>query len=41
MGFFEENPIVFVLAVIAIVEGWLAVKKAVIAALARRRDTAA
>jgi hypothetical protein len=38
MGFFEENPIVFVLAVIAIVEAWLALKKAILAAVARRRD---
>jgi hypothetical protein len=40
MGFFEENPIVFVVAVIAIVETWIRVREPLfrrVTAVIRRR----
>jgi hypothetical protein len=41
MGFFEENPIVFVIAVVAIVEGWIRLREPLfrrVAALRTRRE---
>jgi hypothetical protein len=38
MGFFEQNAAVFVVAVVAVVEGWGLLKRAAAAALARRRE---
>jgi len=37
MGFFEENPIVFLLAVVAVVEGWIRVRVPLFRALTRRK----
>lgn len=36
MGFFEENPAVFLVAVIAIIEVWLRVRERLFSALRRR-----
>jgi hypothetical protein len=35
--FFEDNPILFVVAVVVVVEGWLRVRASVFAALAKLR----
>ena len=38
MGFFEENPIVFVVAVIVIAETWIRVREPLFRGLTRRKQ---
>jgi hypothetical protein len=37
MGFFEENPIVFVVAVVIVVEAWLRLRGPLFSMLSRRK----
>lgn len=39
MGFFEENPVVFVAAVVAIVEAWIRVREPLFRALGNLRGS--